>query len=220
MTSVRAIGMAAWWAACAGVVLAPIHALARFETVDGASDLESGVVRAWAEPAARLLRPILDWSDPHTVYVAYGRVWLFLFLPTVLTAVVVWRSRASRGVERVGWWLALPGYALMLLSLVGDYWTPWMDQSFAFVGLPGTFLGMAGSIVLGVGLVRRRFTPAATGWLLIAWLPLFLLLSSVVAMGAGMLPLLFAWGVTGRRLASGMAPVPAGYSGSTPSEST
>jgi hypothetical protein len=39
-------------------------------------------------------------------------------------------------------------------------------------------------------------------------------------MGAGMLPLLFAWGVTGRRLASGMVRVPAGYSGSTDSEPT
>jgi hypothetical protein len=75
-----------------------------------------------------------------------------------------------------------------------------MDESFAYVGIPSTLLSAVGSIVLGVALLRRGFTPRATPWLLILWLPLFFLLSSVIAMGAAMLPVIWAWGLAGRRL--------------------
>jgi hypothetical protein len=42
----------------------------------------------------------------------------------------------------------------------------------------------------------------------VLWLPLFFLLSSVIAMGASLLPMLFAWGIAGRAIA--LRPVPAG----------
>ena len=55
----RVVGLSAWIVAWVGLVLAPIHALGRFATEAGKSDLDNPVVRAWAEPAARLLRPLL-----------------------------------------------------------------------------------------------------------------------------------------------------------------
>jgi hypothetical protein len=199
--------MSAWAAAWTGLLLAPIHALSRFATVDGASDLDSAVVRAWADPAARLLRPLLTWSDVDTVYVTYGRIWLPLLVIATVCAVVIRRDRRPRGVERWGWRIALTGYAVASVSLVGDYFTPWMVESFAFLGIPGILISVLGSTVLGIGLLRRRFRPPVTGWLLALWLPLFVALTSVIAMGAGLLPMLFAWGAAGRALARSASPV-------------
>jgi hypothetical protein len=128
----RVTGRAAWVAAWIGLVLAPIHALSRFATADGAEDLSNPIVRAWADPAANLLRPLLTWSDADTVYRAYGRIWFPLILIATVAAVVVRRSRRPRGVERWGWWIALTGYSIATVSVLGDYFTPWIDQSFTY----------------------------------------------------------------------------------------
>jgi hypothetical protein len=196
-----AIGLAAWAAAWTGTFLAPVHALSRYATADGREDLANPLVRAWADPAADLLRPLLAWSDPDTVYITYGKVWFPVFLAVTVCAFAVRRSRRPTGVERWGWRIALVGYVLATASTFGDYWTPgWMDQSFLFVGIPGVLISLIGSTVLGTALVRRGFRPRATGWLLSAWIPLFFGLSTVVAMGAAALPMIWAWGLAGRAL--------------------
>lgn len=194
----HAAGPVALVAACAGTILAPIHALSRFATADGASDLDSTVVRTWAVPASHLLRPLLDWSDPMTVYTTYGRVWLPVLLAATACAFVIRRRRDPVGLERWGWRLALPGYVLATASIVGDYWTPWMDTSFAYLGIPGMLISVAGSTVLGIALLRRRFRPRLTGWLLATWLPALIALSSLIALGAGLLPMLWAWALASR----------------------
>jgi len=214
----RVVGRSAWVAAWIGLVLAPIHALSRFATEAGRSDLDSPVARAWAEPAADLLRPLLSWSDTDTVYVTYGRIWLPLLLVATVCAFVVRRERRPHGIERWGWWIALTGYVAATLSVFGDYFTPWMDQSFAYLGIPGILTSVLGSTVLGIALLRRRFRPPATAWLLAAWLPLLFALSSVIALGAGLLPMLWAWGIAGRSLArpGGPADVPVVMPGEAP----
>lgn len=195
-----AAGYLALVAACAGTVLAPVHALSRFATADGAGDLDSAVVRSWAVPAARWLRPLLDWSDPMTVYTAYGRVWLPILLAATACAFAVRRHRDPVGLERWGWRLAIPGYVLATASIVGDYWTPWMNESFAYLGIPGLLISVAGSTVLGIALLRRRFRPRLTGWLLATWLPAMVALSGLIALGAALLPMLWAWALAGRIL--------------------
>jgi hypothetical protein len=196
----RAAGHVALVAACAGTILAPIHALSRFATADGAGDLDSFIVRAWAVPAARWLRPLLDWSDPMTVYITYGRVWLPILLAATACAFAIRHRRDPLRLERRGWRLALPGYVLATASVVGDYWTPWMDTSFAYLGIPGMLISVVGSTVLGIALLRRRFRPRLTGWLLATWLPALVALSSLIALGAALLPMLWAWALAGRIL--------------------
>src|SRR3954454_5058086 len=98
----RVVGSAAWTAAWVGLVLAPIHALSRFATVDGAGDLHSPVVRAWGQPAARLLRPFVSWSDVDRFYKTYGKLWLPLLLVATVCASVVRRGRRTRGADRWG----------------------------------------------------------------------------------------------------------------------
>ncbi|MBK5305069.1 MAG: hypothetical protein JJD92_00120 [Frankiaceae bacterium] len=195
------IGRAALGAAAAGTVLAPLSALARFATEDGKSDLESGVVRAWAEPARDALEPLLDWASADTVYTTYGKAWTPILLAALLCALTVFRRRTPTGAEKWGWRMTLVGLVGMTIGVTGSYWTPALDEFF-LVALPFMLIAMIGGIVLGIGLLRRGFRPRATAVLLIAWLPLFFVLSSVIAMGAALLPALWAWAIAGWSLAT------------------
>ena len=201
------IGRAAFAAAVAGTVLAPIAALARFATEDGKEDLDSGVVRAWAEPAADALSPLLEWASADTVYLTYGKLWAPIVLAAVLCAFAVRRHRTPAGAEKWGWRLTLTGITGIAVGVTTSYWTPLLDEAFLLT-LPFMLIGMIGAMVLGIGLLRRGFRPRATAVLLVAWFPAFFVLSGVVAMGAALLPLLWAFGLAGRALAADSARLP------------
>ena len=182
-----------WITASAGLFLGQLHALSRFETESGESDLELPLTKAWAVPAARALRPLLDWSDPDTVYWHYGKVWLPIFAAMTLCALVVYRHRRPVGFERLAWRVSLAGYALLTLSVVGDYFTPWTDESFVVLGLPGLLLTALGSTTLGVVLLKRGYRPRILGFALVAFIPTFLLITEITSMGNIILPLAFAF---------------------------
>ena len=80
-------------------------------------------------------------------------------------------------------------------------WTPWLDEFFV-VTLPFMLIGIIGGLILGIALLRRGFRPRATAVLLTLWLPLFFVLSAVIALGAALLPALWAWAIAGWSLAS------------------
>jgi hypothetical protein len=195
------IGRAALVAAVAGTALAPIAALSRFATEDGKADLESDIVRAWAEPAADKLSPLLDWGSADTVYLTYGKLWTPILLTVLLCAFAVRRRRVTTGAETWGWRLMLTGLVGMTIGVTGSYWTPLLDEFFV-AALPFILIAMVGGIVLGIALVRRGFQPRSTAVLLIAWLPLFFVLSDLIARGAALLPALWACGCAGWSLAS------------------
>lgn len=194
-------GRAAFVAAVAATALAPVHALSRFQTEDGRSDLESDAVRAWAEPAADTLRPLLDWAGTETVYTTYGKLWTPVFLAVLLCAVAVRRRRTPTGGERWGWRILLVGLVGLTVGVTGSYWTPLLDEFFA-VTVPFLLIGVIGGTTLGISLLRRGFRPRATAVLLALWLPLLVLLSDLVAMGAAMLPVVWAFGLAGWSLAT------------------
>src|SRR5215203_2709823 len=64
----RRISQSAWIMAALGTVVGQVHALARAQAHPG-DFAESPLARVWGEPAIRMLKPLLDWSDPWTVYV-------------------------------------------------------------------------------------------------------------------------------------------------------
>ena len=199
-------GRAAFVAALAATALAPLHALARFATEDGQEDLESGAVRAWAEPAADALRPLLDWAGTETVYTTYGKLWTPIFLAVLLCAMAVKRRRTPTGGETWGWRLLLTGLVGLTVGVTGSYWTPLLDEFFA-VTIPFLLVGVIGGTTLGVSLLRRGFRPRAAAMLLALWLPLLVLLSGLIAMGAAMLPVVWAFGAAGRTLSTTPEPV-------------
>ena len=219
----RAAGIAAVAASAVTVVVAPLHALARFATEDGASDLASPIVAAWARPAREIAGGLLTFGDPDTVYTTYGRYW-FVFMAAVLFCAVAMRARRPapmRRAERWGWRLALAGYGLTAAGSFVSYWTPYLDTGFLWLTIPGQLLSTVGNTVLGVALLRAHACPRLTGWLLALDLPLSFLFTAVGSMATGVLPFALAWGAAGWRLSrTDAGEVPASAAPATPARGT
>lgn len=193
-TNARRISVFAWTMAAVGTVGGQVHALARALSHPG--DWEDGGPSAtWGRPAAELLRPLLNWSDPWTVYVTYGKIWTPVCVAFLLAAWLTYRRRQPRRLERRLWQVNLVGYALMTLSVIGDYFTPqWMDVMFVVGVFAMLVLGVAG-VALGIVLLRNGFRPRITAVLLIAFLPLLFLITEVTSLGSAMLPLMWGWAI-------------------------
>ena len=81
---------------------------------------------AWAEPAADVLAPLLNWADPDVVYVTYGKIWFPVFLAFTLCAFVVYRRRAAAWGSRSGRG-GRPSRrtSSRRVGVFLDYWTQW-----------------------------------------------------------------------------------------------
>ena len=208
------IGRFAWVMAWVGLVVGQLHALSRFATADGKEDLELATTAAWAEPAAEWLAPLLDWADPDLVYVTYGKIWLPVFAAFTLCAFVVHRRRQPEGFEKWAWRATLAAYVVATVAVFLDYWTQWTGNyegdgieawffSVAWVvTLPGLLLTLLCSTVLGGTLLVKRFRPRLPAVLLLLIIPLALVILQFTSMGSAALPVMFAFGLLGRRLAS------------------
>jgi hypothetical protein len=209
----REIGRFAWLMAWVGLVVGQLHALARFETADGKEDLELPLTAAWAEPAADALRPLLDWADPDIVYITYGKIWFPVFVAFTLCAFVVYRRRGAAGFEKFAWRFALTGYVVACVAVLLDYWTQWTGNyngdgieatlfTVAFaVTVPGLLLTLLASTVLGITLLAKRFRPIVPAMLLALMIPLVIGVLQFTSMGSAALPVMFAFGILGRRIA-------------------
>jgi hypothetical protein len=203
----RAIGRLAWVMAWAGLVLGQFHAMARHNTADGKEDLQVWTTRVWSDPARHFFRPVLDWADPDAVYLTYGKIWLPVFIAFTLCALVVRRRRQPVGFEKWAWRVALLGYVWACVGVFCDYWTQWSTYNAFFdvaflITLPGLLFTLVGSTLLGIALLRRRFVPRSSAWLLALTFPLAVAIMQVTSMGSAALPVMFAFGIAGRRLAS------------------
>lgn len=207
----RLIGRCAWVAAWVGLVVGQLHALSRFATAEGAEDLALPATAAWAVPTAKALSPLLGWGDADLVYVTYGKIWFPLFLAFTLCAFVIYKQRRPGRRETWVWRVALTGYVLACAGVFLDYWTQWtgnynvLFQVGWIVTVPGLLLTMVGSTVLGMTLLVRGSAPRLPALLLALSIPLAWLILLATSLGNAVLPVMFAFGILGRRLASGSA---------------
>jgi hypothetical protein len=204
----RLIGRIAWASAWVALVVGQLHALARHRTEDGKGDLDLATTRFWAEPAGRLARPLLDWGSPDLVYVTYGKLWLPLFLAFTACAFVCYRQRRPAGKERWVWRTVLFAYCGACVSVAAEYWLQWgshtsdlLDTVF-LVTVPFVLLTVLSSTVLGVVLLAKRFRPRTPAVLLALTLPGLVVIPMFTSLGNITLPILFAFGILGRRLAA------------------
>lgn len=208
------IGRFAWVMAWVGLVVGQLHALARFRTADGLEDLEEyPLTAAWAEPADDLLSPLLDWASADVAYVMYGKIWFPVFLAFTLCAIVVHRRRQPRGFEEWAWRAALLVFLAATLGVFLTYWTQWTGSyevdgveaalftAGTWVTFPAFFLMLLTATVLGVTLLVKRFRPVLPAVLLALMIPLAFGIVTVTSLGSAALPVMFAFGILGRRLA-------------------
>ncbi len=182
--------------------------MARHNTADGKEDLQTWTTRVWSDPARKALSPLLDWADPDTVYLTYGKLWLPVFVAFTLCAFVVHRRRRPQGFEKWAWRVVLFGYCYACVSVVLEYWTQLTGYNAFFeraflITLPAIPITMIGSTVLGVSLLRRGLRPRVTAWLLALAFPLAIVIPAVTSLGNIVLPIAFAFGIAGRRIARG-----------------
>ena len=207
----RRIGRLAWTMAWFGLVAGQFHAMARHQTADGKGDLHLWTTRVWSDPGRKLFAPLLDWASPDVVYVTWVKIWLPVFLAFTLCAFVVHRRRQPVGFERWAWRIALTGYAAATLAVAAEYWTQWtsVDQGLVDGVFPFTILAMLttmiGSTMLGISLLRRGFRPRVPAVLLSVAIPGLVLITMVTSQGSAALPIAFAFGILGRRIAAAEA---------------
>ena len=171
----RAAGLTATIFAGLSVMMAPLNALARMRTTDGLSDFENPLASWWARPAMRAASPLVEWGYPDKVYETYGKFYVFALLAVLACAIPVRSRRGTAGMglaERWGWRISLPSYALLATSLFITYWVANLDVVFLLVTLPTMLLNTIGELLLGIGLIRSKFRPRLTGWLLALGFPL------------------------------------------------
>ena len=171
----RAAGLTATIFAGLSVMMAPLNALARMRTTDALSDFENPLASWWARPAMRAASPLVEWGYPDKVYEIYGKFYVFALLAVLACAIAVRSRRGTAGMglaERWGWRISLPSYALLATSLFITYWVANLDVVFLLVTLPTMLLNTIGELLLGIGLIRSKFRPRLTGWLLALGFPL------------------------------------------------
>ena len=204
--SQRMIGRFAWVAAWVGLVFGQLHALSRHATIDGREDLALPLTRLWSDPARNALRPLLEWANPDTVYLTYGKIWLPVFAAFTLCAFVLHRRRRPVGFEKWAWRVALTGYVWAVVGVFSDYYTQFTSYNAFFeiaflITIPGLLITLVGSTLLGIALLRNGFRPQTTSWLLALNIPLAICILQVTSMGSAALPIMFAFGIVGRQFA-------------------
>jgi len=220
----RQIGRFAWVMAWVGLVVGQLHALARFRTADGLEDIDPDnypLTAAWAVPADDLLSPLLDWANPDAVYVHYGKIWVPVFLAVTLCALVVYRRRRPTGFEKWMWRINIVLYAAATVGLflsygiqiTGNYEGDGIEAALFTVGTWFDFLSLGLMMifvsVLGVTLLVKRFRPVLPAVLLAVMFPAVIAITQVTSLGSGFLPIMFAFGILGRRIAKAESPVAA-----------
>jgi hypothetical protein len=197
----RVISIVAWAMAAIGTLVGQIHALARAQAHPD-DFVEAPLARAWGEPAIRVLRPLLDWSDPWTVYVTYGKIWVPVCAAFTAAAWLVYVRRQPIGAERRLWQLALVGYVAMFVSVCGDYLTPWwMDRMF-ILGIVAMLVIGFGGIPLGILMLRNGFRPRTTPVLLMIFIPFLFAITEVTSLGSALLPLMWGWAIAAQAAVS------------------
>jgi hypothetical protein len=150
---VRSTGLAAMAGGALGLLCAPLYSLAYFATDAGAPSAESASVQAWAEPARDLLAPLLTFASPDTVYLTYGKLFLFVWIGMLPGLVGLHARHAGYAgwLERWGFRASLVGLLLLTIGAVGAYWLELGETVFVAFLVPGLLLLTFGATLFGLG---------------------------------------------------------------------
>jgi len=195
-----------------GLVLTPVSAAAGYnwwgETYYGWSDHVPPLSKAFRF----IVEPMLNLAPRDQVYPTYGRALIFIFF-LMLLGVVGLRAAVGLHLTRRGviaMRLIFVGLIMQILGNVGDYWLgydvlgqPLWGISFVIGSEVGFLIYGAGSILLGLALLRQKLLPAWAAWALIVSPPLgilFLFFGVYHIPSSWVLPISVAWLMVGLAL--------------------
>lgn len=133
----------------------------------------------WLGAFQPILRPLLSFGQPASVYNAYGRVYdlvYLLFLPAALALHHLHRTLDSR-LEKWTFWLTIVGLLASFFGVAGDYWADGAGFVLEFVGL---FILETGATLSGIAFLRGRLIPRWASLLLLLCLPGYFLWFAVI----------------------------------------
>lgn len=153
------------------IVLEPLTASAYFRTEAGKSSGDPSWISAWSEPLQRNLDGLFTWASNNTVYMTYGKPFALAFAG-MLAALVLMRGSAPAG-GRFGWApkAAVGVYSLLVLGVIGEYWTPWSDPAFIAVTVPALLALLVVSPFLGAWMLRQGLGSRIGGWMVALTMP-------------------------------------------------
>lgn len=196
-------GLAAMVGGAIEILLAPFINSAYSMTEVGAD-----LVPPWEPALSNALRPLFTFAPPYAVYETYGKLHVLVFLGLLfgLLGLGAWRGERAGRLERWGYRLSFAGLVLNLPGNLLDYWIPGNNDAgslgFVLGTVPGLLLLAAGSIALGVALLRAG-EARHPGWLLVLSLPGAVVLGLLGFSNAPANPMLWlavAWLLLGRFL--------------------
>ena len=157
-------------ASMAVLITAPLHAVA-YVRDEGAE--AAGAIH-WTDDAFDAVPGLWDWASPHTVYLNYGRITSVL-LPLMLAGAIALHRRQRRPERRLERW-TFRAYAvaatLLVLGALMEYYTPFLDEAFLVLALPGLALTLIAGLLFGISTARADAAPKWQGVLLaVAFLP-------------------------------------------------
>lgn len=191
----RAIGLLSIVACAVGVLYSPFHAAAYLATQEGSDP----PLVPWTDAFSAMAGGALDFGSADEVYLAYGKL-AWIGVAGMLGAAVVLHQRQARAAvrtERVGFWILIGGLALLTGGSLGEYYTPFLDESFMFLSAPGMLLTLVGHVVFGLGTRKAAVAPKAAAWVFI--LAPAIVIAMIALFGhipLALAPVLVAWIVT------------------------
>jgi hypothetical protein len=184
----RALGIAAVMGGTLGLLLAPVMVVIKYMT-----GWKVVPEPAWVEPAQAALGGLLSFATPPGLWTAYGTgytIALVLMLAGLLAIRGAMRDRAGRMHTR-GYWVVVAGLCMVIPGDAIHTWTwhenglttptpgtnPLANTAYA-VHMMGMNFVMAGSLILGVAALRKRFLAPWLGWAFLALFPSAVLAST------------------------------------------
>jgi hypothetical protein len=154
------------------IALEPITASAYFRTKDGASSADPSWISAWTQPVQQHLHGLFTWASADTVYLTYGKVFTLAFAGMLCGLVALRRTDAAdAGRFRWAWKVGVAAYALALLGIIGEYWSPWSNLAFVGLSLPSILLLFVVSPFLGARMLKQRIGSRAGAWMVALTMP-------------------------------------------------
>lgn len=194
-------------AAIGAVLFAPLLATSYFRTSDGSEEKTEAVFTGWVDGVENLAGSLLDLASPDTMYSIFSLAFAVLFPAVLLSALAIYRTRPAGTTrpERWGWRVALVGYTIFFLGgvlagvtmLFAGVESSLTNVWFLALMFPGMLISLIGSTMLGVALIRARFSPRATAWVLALAIPLAIMGSIVLGHNSfAIVPLFVAWAIS------------------------